>query len=115
MKLKELIAVLEDTDFETSAPVYKGTSIINQKDMNFKLNTFGWSAWGGTKENAIIIKFKDEKLEFSNYHFIKSNEELMDREVRNIEKLLLNPHINTSSSGNEYWDMSCCQLIIVVE
>ena len=116
MKLKELITVLEDTDFETTANVRKGwCGDVNKQVLNLKLSDFGCDSYRHQRWDTLVIKFKDEKLEFSSCYCLKSNEELMNREVVKVEKLQLDPFMNLSEKGDKYRDTYSCQLIIVVE
>ncbi len=115
MKLKEAIELLEKIEFVTFAPIFEGTTKVGQQETFFGLSSFGNDSYGNRRSDALVIKFRNEKLEFSSCHSLKLNEDLMNREVIKIEKIILEPYINKSSTGNKYGDMYSCQLIIAVE
>lgn len=117
MKLKELVNLLKETNFTTSAIVFEGSKIIEHKVVESTLASFGlssWSAYGAKrKEDVINIEFNGKILSFDQYSSITP--ELMECEVIKIKKIVFNPYINKSSSGNYYSDFYSCAIDITVK
>lgn len=117
MTVRELINVLEETNFECRCDTYKGTAVMYTEVKEFNLNNFNTSSYGPmyVSGGGISIKKDGEQIGYFKYlGCLKNDEEMMKKEVVKIEKLKLSQYWNVSSSGNKYYDNSS-ELTIVVK